>query len=133
MEYFIVEGTILDAKKVTDALMKTHKAYTQKAMDSGLILMSGLKNDMSGGIFMLKSSSEQEVQSYLDNEPLSFMEFKNIKFLSFLLIILIKIYLIKLTLFSKKIQALRFKPLKACILIFLLLFSLLYIQVSQLA
>ncbi|MGL5414798.1 MAG: YciI family protein [Clostridium sp.] len=83
MEYFIVEGTILDAKKMTDKLMEIHKVYTQKAMDSGLILMSGLKNDMSGGIFMLKASSEEEVQTYLDNEPFKLEGIQEYKILKF--------------------------------------------------
>lgn len=83
MEYFIVEGNILNAKKMTDTLMETHKAYTQKAMDSGLILMSGLKSDMSGGIFMLKASSEQEVQAYLDNEPFKLHGIQEYKILKF--------------------------------------------------
>ncbi len=43
-------------------------AYTQKAMDAGLILMSGLKEDMSGGIFVMKSESIEKLEDYLANE-----------------------------------------------------------------
>ena len=43
MKYYMVEGIILDAGKMDDAIMKEHMAYTQKAMDSGMIFLSGLK------------------------------------------------------------------------------------------
>lgn len=69
MKYFIVEGTIKNQHKVDDNLMKIHMAYTQKAMDKGLILMSGLKEDMSGGIFVMKSESLENLEDYLNNEP----------------------------------------------------------------
>lgn len=54
MKYYMVEGIILDAGKMDDAIMKEHMAYTQKAMDSGMIFLSGLKTDMSGGVFLMK-------------------------------------------------------------------------------
>ena len=49
--------------------MKEHMAYTQKAMDEGLILMSGLKDDMSGAVFIMKTDSFEKINTYLSNEP----------------------------------------------------------------
>ena len=69
MKYYMVEGIILDAGKMDDAIMKEHMAYTQKAMDKGLILLSGLKEDMSGGIFIMKADSGEEIGAYLAEEP----------------------------------------------------------------
>lgn len=69
MKYFIVEGTIKDASLMNDNKMNEHKAYSQKAMDNGLILMSGLKEDMSGAVFIMKADSVDKINSYLDNEP----------------------------------------------------------------
>ena len=69
MKYFIVEGIIKDAKKMNQEIMNEHKAYTGKAMDEGMILMSGLKTDMSGGIFIIKSETYEKVETYLSNEP----------------------------------------------------------------
>ena len=69
VKYFIVEGIITNQDKINDEIMKIHMAYTQKAMDSGLILMSGLKSDMSGGIFIMKSKLLEEIEEYLYNEP----------------------------------------------------------------
>lgn len=69
MKYFIVEGILKNIDKMNDNIMKEHMAYTQKAMDVGLILMSGLKKDMSGGIFIMKSESVEKVEEYLHNEP----------------------------------------------------------------
>lgn len=69
MKYYMVEGIILDAGKMDDAIMKEHMAYTQKAMDSGMIFLSGLKTDMSGGIFLMKAEKPEEIESYLAAEP----------------------------------------------------------------
>ena len=69
MKYFIVEGTLKKQEKVDESIMKEHMAYTQKAMDTGLILMSGLKADMSGGIFVMKSESIEKLEEYLSSEP----------------------------------------------------------------
>ena len=57
MRYFIVEGTIINVDLMNDNIMKNHIEYSQKAMNEGLILMSGLKEDMSGGLFIMKSES----------------------------------------------------------------------------
>lgn len=69
MKFFMIEGTILDAGKMNEEIMKIHMTYTQKAMDGGMILLSGLKEDMSGGIFIMKSDSIEEIEEYLSNEP----------------------------------------------------------------
>ena len=69
MKYFIVQGILKDTEKMTDDIMKEHMVYTKKAMDSGDILMSGLKSDMSGGLFIIKSESLEKLQAYLSNEP----------------------------------------------------------------
>ena len=69
MKYFVVEGVLGSTDKMNDTIMQEHMSYTQKAMNSGLILMSGLKSDMSGGIFIIKSESVEDVNEYLNNEP----------------------------------------------------------------
>lgn len=43
--------------------------YTQKVMKEGLILMSTLKADMSGGLFIMKSEPLKKVEDYLAAEP----------------------------------------------------------------
>ncbi len=60
----MVEGTLKDAYLINDKIMKAHMAYTQAAMDKGLILMSGLKEDMSGGIFVMKEESIEKIEEY---------------------------------------------------------------------
>ena len=44
-------------------------AYTQKAMDGGMVLLSGVKEDMSGGIFIMKADSIEMIEAYLSEEP----------------------------------------------------------------
>ncbi|MBQ9013422.1 MAG: hypothetical protein IJ094_07720 [Bacilli bacterium] len=68
MKYFVVEGN-LHVDKIDDDLMQEHMAYTQKKIDEGVILTSGLKSDMSGGLFIIKSNSIENLSEYLDNEP----------------------------------------------------------------
>lgn len=69
MKYFLVEGNIKDVGRMTDDIMKEHMAYTQAAMARGMIFMSGLKADMSGGISVMRAEDAGELQEYLDNEP----------------------------------------------------------------
>ena len=69
MKYFIIEGTLKNQELMNDNILKEHMAYTQKAMDQGLILMSGLKADMSGGTFIMKEESLEKVEAYLSQEP----------------------------------------------------------------
>ena len=42
MKYFLVEGNIIDAGRMTDDIMKEHMAYTGAAMERGMTFMSGL-------------------------------------------------------------------------------------------
>lgn len=72
MKYYMVHGVlkITDPNEVDQAIMNTHIAYTQKAMDAGKLLLSGLKSDMSGGLFLMKCESRQQLDDYLSKEPL---------------------------------------------------------------
>ena len=38
-------------------------------MYEGMILMSGLKTNMSGGVFVMKAESIEKVEEYLASEP----------------------------------------------------------------
>lgn len=69
MKFFMVEGTLQNIEQMNEKVMMEHKSYTQKEMDAGNILMAGLKEDMSGGLFIMKSDSLAHVQTYLENEP----------------------------------------------------------------
>lgn len=83
MNYFIIEGTLKNPQWMTDAIMQKHMAYSKEAMDKGLILMSGLKSNMSGGLFIMKSESLEAVQSYLDSEPLKLANIQEYRVIEF--------------------------------------------------
>lgn len=83
MKYFMVEGTLKNPNKIDDNIMKEHMAYTQKAMDEGLILMSGLKSDMSGGLFIMKSESIETLTDYISNEPFKTYDIQDYKIVEF--------------------------------------------------
>ena len=72
MKYFIVEGILKDSDKINEDIMKKHMAYTQKAMDEGIILVSGLK-----------SESVEKLESYLSNEPFKLYGIQDYKFVEF--------------------------------------------------
>ena len=83
MKYFVIEGTLKNTNLINDDIMKEHMAYTQKVMSEGLILMSGLKSNNSGGLFIMKEESLEKVEEYLANEPLKvngIQEYKVIEF-----------------------------------------------------
>ncbi|MBC5995373.1 hypothetical protein EAI30_07125 [Romboutsia ilealis] len=69
MTYFIIEGILKNSNSIDESTMKEHMDYTQKAMDEGLILMSGIKTNMSGGVFIMKEESIEKVYEYLVSEP----------------------------------------------------------------
>lgn len=83
MKYFVVEGILKNPQLINDEIMKEHIAYTNKAMNDGLILMSGLKEDMSGGIFVIKSKSQEQIEDYLSNEPFKKYDIQEYKVTSF--------------------------------------------------
>lgn len=70
MRYFMIEGIIKNSDLINDDIMKKHMAYSKKAMDKGLIIMSSLKADMSGGLFVMIADSIEKIEKYLSNEPL---------------------------------------------------------------
>lgn len=83
MKYFMVEGILKNQNKIDDTIMKEHMDYTQKAMDNGLILISGLKSDMSGGLFVMKSESIERLNEYLSNEPFKTYDIQDYKIVEF--------------------------------------------------
>lgn len=83
MKYLIVEGLLKDSDKINEDIMKEHMAYTQRAMDEGIILVSGLKSDMSGGIFVIKAESVEKLEDYLSKEPFKLYGIQDYKFVEF--------------------------------------------------
>ncbi|CEP44522.1 YciI family protein [Paraclostridium sordellii] len=83
MKYFIVEGILKSTDEIDKDTMTKHMNYSQKAMNEGLILMSGLKENMSGGIFIMKSDSIENIKEYLDNEPFKLEGIQDYKIVEF--------------------------------------------------
>ena len=83
MKYFMVEGIIKNPDLINDDIMKEHMAYSQKAMDNGLILMSALKSNMSGGLFVMIADSIEKIDDYLSIEPLKVHGIQDYKIIEF--------------------------------------------------
>lgn len=64
MKCFLVEGNIKDAGRMTDEIMNEHMACTRAAMERGMIFMSGLKADMSGGLSVMGAEDAGQLQDY---------------------------------------------------------------------
>lgn len=71
MNYYMIEGTLLDTSLMNDDIMKEHQGYTQQAMDRGDFLISALKHDNSGALFIMKAEEERDILNYLAQEPFS--------------------------------------------------------------
>lgn len=69
MKYFMVEGILTSTEPIEDAIMESHIKYSKKAMEEGLILMSGLKEDMSGVLLLMKAETKTAIEEYLEKEP----------------------------------------------------------------
>ncbi len=74
MKYFMVESTVSLPAPVgrmeLQRLIKEHQHYLQKGLAEGWILVSGPKATGSGGVILLKGSSRQEIEAYLDEDPM---------------------------------------------------------------
>ena len=87
MKYFLVEGNIIDAGRMTDGIMNEHMAYTRAAMERGMTFMSGLKADMSGGISIMRVEDADALQAYLTMNRFLSMVYRNTGWLSLTFII----------------------------------------------
>lgn len=70
MKYFIIEGKLNNSVEIEENVMNAHIAYSQNAIEKGVTLITGLKEDMSGGILIMKANSLEEVEAYLNSDPL---------------------------------------------------------------
>lgn len=83
MKYFIVEGNLKSSDPIDDNIMKEHMDYSGKAMKEGSILMTGLKEDMSGVVFIMKAENPEKVDEYLSKEPLKIHDIQDYKVTEF--------------------------------------------------
>lgn len=56
-----MEGTLLDISKMNEHVMRIHKAYTQKAMDDGMIFLTTLEQDQSSTICIIKERNLDDI------------------------------------------------------------------------
>ena len=60
----LIQESNVDGEIIVNVIPCASIELAQKAMDDGFILMSGLKSDMSGGLFIIKSDSIEKLESY---------------------------------------------------------------------
>ena len=83
MKYFFFYGYLKKAPPVPEDIMKSHIAYSQKAMDDNLILMTSIKTDQTGALFIMKANSSKKINDYLSNEPLKLNNIQDYKVIEF--------------------------------------------------
>lgn len=83
MRYFMIEGTLIENPQISDELMQQHMNYTQKAMEQGKILFSGLKKSMDGALFVMKAESVEEIENYLNQEPFGQQKIQSYRIIEF--------------------------------------------------
>lgn len=83
MKYFFIESILKNPDLINNDIMQEHINYTQSMIKNGSILISGLKTDMSGAMFIIKLPSIQDVENYLNNEPFKKHDIQNYKITEF--------------------------------------------------
>ena len=69
MKYFLIEGIVTHPERMTNEMMQEHQNI-QIFNESGKVLFSSLKSDMSSSITVIKSRNEIEIQEFYKHEPL---------------------------------------------------------------
>lgn len=69
MKYFLIEGIVTHPERMTEKIMQEHQDYTSILMKDGKVLFSSLKSDMSSSITVVKSETEQIIQSFYKEDP----------------------------------------------------------------
>ncbi len=82
----MVEGSIKDAGRMTDEIMNEHMACTRAAMERGMIFMSGLKADMSGGLSVMRQSMQANYRITWTMSRFLFMEYRSTGWLNLMFI-----------------------------------------------
>ena len=75
MRYFLVEGKFNNPIPVggskLDLLVKEHLKKLNNEVKEGRILFTSSKKDNSGVVFLIKAEKRQDVDSFLDEDPLN--------------------------------------------------------------
>lgn len=69
MQTFLVELKFLQAFASFGDVVAQHRAFLQTGYDHGLLLMSGPREDKTGGIVIARANDAQELRSFFDQDP----------------------------------------------------------------
>lgn len=74
MNYFIAEGTFHDPipvdKSTFEEIIPRHLSFIEKGHSEKIILISGAKPALNGGVLVMKAGSPEEAEAYLSNDPM---------------------------------------------------------------
>ncbi|SHI11085.1 Uncharacterized conserved protein YciI, contains a putative active-site phosphohistidine [Sporobacter termitidis DSM 10068] len=81
MKFFIIEGVFIDPCPVDKAALEKsigdHVAYLDRGFVDGSILVSGPKSMGGGGFIIMKAESEEDIFTFLDNDPMKLLGVQN--------------------------------------------------------
>jgi len=92
MKKFIINITYKAEMNIIDAIKPEHRKFLQEGYDAGLLLLSGPRNPLTGGIVAARAESLEQIKSFFDRDPYKinnvaeyeFIEFEPVKFQPFL-------------------------------------------------
>ena len=69
MQTFIINLQFTQSFETFGDLVPAHRAFLQEGYDRGLLLMSGPKQDKTGGIIVARAESEQLLREQMNRDP----------------------------------------------------------------
>ncbi len=69
MQTFIINLQFTQSFETFGDLVPAHRAFLQEGYDRGLLLMSGPKQDKTGGIIVARAESEQLLRELMSQDP----------------------------------------------------------------
>ena len=69
MSYFVAIVDLSDDKALVDRTVAAHRAYLQRLLDAGKLVISGPWQDETGALFVFEAEDQAEAERLLAEDP----------------------------------------------------------------
>ncbi|RPH94277.1 hypothetical protein EHM69_07840 [candidate division KSB1 bacterium] len=83
MKHFLVEITYTAEPDQMAAIRPEHRAYVKTGFDGGLLLFSGPRNPMTGGLVVARMKSREDVERFFAKDPFQLNKLATYRFIEF--------------------------------------------------
>ncbi len=83
MKHFIVIINYTASSEIIDRTRPAHRAYLQTGLNSGLLLMSGPRNPVTGGMAVARAESMDDLISFFKGDPYQINNLATYEFIEF--------------------------------------------------